>query len=404
MNDFRSERNGTVNSDQADLIPKEPPPHDHGHDHGHDHHHSDHEDKNEVHDDETHDDPEDAPLITPKKMSHSAKMRRRGLIALVLALILTVIFMVGEVIGGYIAGSLAIMTDAAHLLTDVAALLLSLVAMHLAKRGPTSRMSFGYYRAEIMGALISVLMIWALIGILLYEAGERLKSDAKLAGETVDGMIMTIVGGGGLAVNVVNAFILGWGNATHGHSHGGHSHGAKPGDDSTRTKKHVFANVNVQSAFIHVLGDCIQSLGVVVAGIVIWIGNKEVYGSPNVAKSYFNLADPITTVVFGIVTLLTTLRLLKQIVSVLMERVPSHIDLKEVQRDMEAIAGVESVHDLHIWALTFGKVYLAVHIRSDEEGVLQEAQRVCKRYGITHSTIQIESESAIRAECRADTT
>jgi zinc transporter 2 len=177
-----------------------------------------------------------------------------------------------EIIGGFYAGSLAIMTDAAHLLTDVAAMLLSLFAMWLTNRPANSKSSFGYHRAEIIGALFSVLTIWGLVGVLAYEAILRLIADSKregrsvasacvkkknekrkhlliplsvcfictLLGDPVDGKVMTIIGCLGLGVNIIDAFILWWGNAPHGHSHaggGGHGHSHGGGSHAEKKKK-----------------------------------------------------------------------------------------------------------------------------------------------------------------------
>jgi zinc transporter 2 len=193
------------------------------------------------------------------------------------------------------------MTDAAHLLTDVAAMLLSLFAMHLAGRPANKTHSFGYHRAEILGALTSIVTIWGLVAILVYEAILRLYNDSRLVGDEVDGRIMTIIGIAGFFVNIIDAGILHWGKAPHGHSHShGHDHGHGHGD------------VNVRAAFIHVLGDCLQSVGVVVAALVIWIGNQLQFGSPRASRSWWNLADPIASLIFSVITLFTTVQLCKK--------------------------------------------------------------------------------------------
>ncbi|ELR14615.1 cation diffusion facilitator family transporter superfamily protein [Acanthamoeba castellanii str. Neff] len=371
---------------------------------------------------------ERAPLLGKKGKRKMDAGDRKAMIALTVATVFTLVFMVGEIVGGVLANSLAIITDAAHLLTDVAAMLLSLVAMGIARRAPTKSMSFGFYRAEILGALASVLMIWALVGVLVYEAILRLIADIKYTlgvqphpfhslsnddrreeGETLDGRIMTIIGVCGLVVNIVDALILAWGNAPHGHSHGppppppvpapgeevvevvrthtghAHSHGHGHGHEG---------NVNVRAALIHVLGDCIQSVGIIGAAVVVWVGNQVTTGSPSASRTYFNLADPIASLVFGVITLFTTVKILRQILGVLMETVPSHISFDLVHASLEAIDGVSSVHDLHIWQITLGKVYLSCHIRAEEGAeqreVLGAAQETCARYGINHATIQVD--------------
>jgi len=403
--------------------------------------------------------------ITPRdainsEKTEAAKKNRKAMLALIYATCFTFVFMVGEIVGGYLAHSLAIMTDAAHLLTDIAAMLLSVFAMHLAKRPADRHMTFGYHRAEILGALASIITIWALIAILVYEAILRLKADINQDGTPVDGKIMTIIGSAGLAVNIIDALILKWGNAPHGHSHGhagggghshghghehkdkkkkekkeieaenghthklddkeahkhkdkeghkhkhddhdeahshkekkekkkdGHSHGHKEKGDKKKVKHHE--NVNVRAAFLHVVGDCIQSLGVIAASLVIWIGNLLKYHKDSVKESYFNLADPIASLLFGIITLFTTLSLLKRIVDVLMERVPSDIDYDDIMRDLRAIDGILEVTDLHIWSVSVGKVALSVHVTSDDSvSALLQSQEVCLKHGIKHATIQV---------------
>jgi len=372
------------------------------------------------------------PLNLPTLEAGMTKAKRpvnkRARNALLLATGFTMIFMVVEIVGGYIADSLAIMTDAAHLLTDVAAMCLSLFAMALSSRPATDTMTFGFHRAEILGALASVVTIWALVGVLVYEAILRLIADSELAGDVVDGRIMTIIGVAGLLVNLIDAAILHWGGAPHGHSHGGggHAHGHDHSDEGKEKKKkkekeeghghshgghshghagkeekkekkkkkdklpHAHANVNVRAAFIHVLGDCLQSLGVIAAAVIVWVGNVTEFGKP-AASSMWNLADPIASLLFGVITLITTLKLLRNIVDVLMERVPEEINVCELKQELASIMGVLRVHDLHVWALTMGKISLSVHLSAEDHvGTLLEAQRICRDHGITHTTIQID--------------
>jgi len=348
------------------LLKKEK--HGHSHEHGHSHKKDKHKPHNEKHKGEK------------KKKSNDEESNSRAKAALIIATIFTMIFMIIEIIGGWWAGSLAIMTDAAHLLTDVAAMCLSLFAMYWARRPANTKMTFGYHRAEILGALASIVTIWGLVAVLGYESIMRLVADARLVGDEVDGMIMTAIGVCGFFVNIIDALILKWGNAPHGHSHGGHDHGHDHG-----------GNVNVRAAFIHVLGDCLQSLGVIAAATVIWIGNKLEFGSPRASKSWWNLADPIASLLFGVITLVTTIRLCKHTVEVLMERVPEEIDYQKVLDDLKGLPAVTGVHDLHIWSLTVGKIALSVHINSDDHiGTLSEAQRICLEHGIGHTTIQID--------------
>ncbi|KYQ90837.1 putative zinc transporter [Tieghemostelium lacteum] len=374
--------------------------HSHGHnaydhsEHGHSHSHSDHSD------DEKH-------MLSGsgKKGFFNMDKKKKARVSLLLALCLTTIFMVGEVVGGYLANSLAIMTDAAHLLTDIGAMCLSLFAMWIANHPPTGSMSFGFHRAEILGALVSVLMIWALTGVLVYEGIQRVMHPP----EVVDGKIMFIIACGGLLINVIDAIILHWGSGGHGHSHGlggggGHSHGpSKKKKSSTFTDRDIenldghepkreIENINVHSAYIHVLGDCLQSIGVMIASVLIWI------------KPSWKIADPITTFIFSVIVLLTTIKLLRQSLGVLMEAVPQEIDSYQVQSDLFDLEGVEEVHDLHIWSITVGKPALSVHLSIregiDPDQILQNANRLLAEYhSITHTTIQIEKPKG-DSQCR----
>lgn len=329
--------------------------------------------------------------------------------------VLCLLFMILEIIGGLIANSLAIMTDAAHLLSDLASFLISIFALWLATRAPTSRLSFGFHRAEILGALVSVIMIWLLTGVLIYEAIQRIRVPEK-----VDGKIMFFIALSGLGVNLLMGLILhqaghshshGLGGG-HGHSHGGashdeeeeedhgvdvehgHSHGAAtissyqsdpsvPVIDPTHPKA---ANINVSAAFIHVLGDAIQSVGVMIAAGLIW-WNPE-----------YHLADPICTFVFSVLVLFTTTRLVKQSVGVLMEGAPDGIDPSRVEDALHTIDGVLEVHDLHVWSLSVGKPSLSVHLLTEDTNssqfVLQQATIMLgKKFNIHHSTIQVEKKS-----------
>jgi len=360
--------------------------------HGHSHSHGHGDSHGDAHGDphaEEHDAEQDIEHQQKKMMKRLQKQRAKR--ALIYASTFTLIFMIAEIVGGWIAGSLAIMTDAAHLLTDVAAMLLSIFAMHLSSRPADHVMTFGYHRAEILGALASIFTIWILVGILCYEAILRLLSDAHLVGETVDGRIMTIIGICGFLVNIIDALILKWGNAPHGHSHGhGHGHGT-PHDE----------NVNVRAAFIHVLGDCLQSLGVIAAAVIIWVGNVVEFHEVKVQKSWWNMADPIASLLFGVITIFTTIKLTKNIVDVLMERVPAGIHYAEILRELQEIPNVSGVHDLHIWAISVGKVSLSCHLQSDDHvGVLVAAQKICKKHDITHTTIQVDPGSPSSKRCK----
>lgn len=324
--------------------------------------------------------------------------------------LLCFLFMVGEVVGGLYAGSLAILTDAAHLLSDLAGFLIGIFALWWSSKSPTARHSFGFHRAEILGALLSVLLIWLIAGILLYEAVDRI-----LHPQTVDGRLMFIVAAAGLGVNLLmgtvlhsttvhghghthshgaNAHTFSHAHTHHHHHHNHHGHGHHPHPETKRPPPddhpihhadggdtNVSENVNVRAAFIHVLGDCLQSVGVMVAGAIIW------------ARPDYHLADPICTFLFSVIVLFTTVQLVAQSLRVLMEASPENIDSDEVEKRLASMPNVVGVHDLHIWSLSMGKPSLSVHllVRNDGRGVLEAVnEMLLARYRINHSTIQIE--------------
>ncbi|CAN0266965.1 unnamed protein product [Lampetra planeri] len=284
--------------------------------------------------------------------------------------------------GGYLAGSLAIMTDAAHLLTDFASFLISLFSLWVSSRPATKIMNFGWFRAEILGALLSVLSIWVVTGVLVYLAVQRIVSDDF----SIDGEVMLITAACAVGVNIIMAVTLHQPGSFHGHSHGGgggghsHSHGHGHGHGGGKESEQ---NVNVRAAFIHVLGDLLQSLGVLIAAIII-------YFKPNL-----KIADPICTFIFSVIVLATTISILRDVLRVLMEGTPKGIDFNEVKASLLAVPGVRDLHSLHLWALTMNQPVLSVHIAIEESVdphlVLSEATiALHKKFGFYTTTIQVE--------------
>ncbi|CAI7999525.1 Zinc transporter 2 [Geodia barretti] len=206
----------------------------------------------------------------------SKKARNKLIIACILALL----FMIGEIVGGYLSQSLAILTDAAHMLSDFASFLISLFAIWVATRKPSKGMSFGWHRAEVLGAVVSVLIIWVVTGVLVYEAIKR----CIYRNFEIEANVMLITAGAGVFVNIFMMAVLH--QHGHGHSHGGGGHergrreveegeergrGREGGSGRTAKKKGLHnKNINVHAAFIHVVGDLIQSIGIVIAGYIIW--------------------------------------------------------------------------------------------------------------------------------------
>lgn len=311
---------------------------------------------------------------------------------LIISSCLCLIFMLAEIIGGYLSNSLAIMTDAAHLLSDLAGFLISLFALWVGQKAPTRRMSFGYYRAEILGAVLSVLFIWVLTGVLVYMAVDRV----RFPNYEIDADTMLIVSGGGVVINIIMGLVLHnpCGKNKHGHSHGlqsAHAHS----EESTDSSSHTFQNINVRAAFIHVLGDLVQSIGVLIAAFIIRY------------KPEYKLADPICTFIFSLLVMFTTLSIMKDAVHVLMEGFPRNLNYGDVKNALTNVKGVKAAHSLHIWSLTIDKNTLSVHLAVDPDmdphAVLQEAQLLIRRlYKIYHCTIQVEKyDPTCMVDCQA---
>lgn len=368
-------------------------------------------------------------LSDARTSEKDAEERQASMRKLLIAVALCVIFMTVEVIGGIKANSLAILTDAAHLLSDVAAFAISLFSLWASGWEANPRQSYGFFRIEILGTLVSIQLIWLLAGILVYEAVERL---IHSTGE-VHGVLMFAVAAFGLVVNIIMAVLLGHdhshGPSGHDHSHGGHkhdhgksshdhghnhdhsghghahdhshdsgitthhhhSHETKHGDEhETLLKNQEDApkkrrNINVHSAYLHVLGDSIQSIGVMIGGAIIWY------------KPEWKVIDLVCTLIFSVVVLVTTINMLRNILEVLMESTPREIDATRLEKGLCEMEGVVAIHELHIWAITVGKVLLACHVTiapdADADLVLDKVVGYINReYNISHVTIQIERQ------------
>lgn len=268
------------------------------------------------------------------------------------AIALTAAVLVIEVIGGIVSGSLALISDAGHMLTDVLALTLSLMAARFAALPPNPAKTWGYHRLEILTALFNGALLLCLSSWLLYRAFRRL-----LVPVPVEGPLMTGVALAGLLTNVVSVAVL---------SRGGHS-------------------LNLKAARMHVIGDALSSLGVVVAGVVI-------------AVTGWHRMDPAVAAIIAVVIIVGAVRLGREAVDVLLESTPAGIDLDAVGGAIGAIPGVVEVHDLHVWSLTTGNHALSGHVRVadpervDPDQILNRIKRSLRdRFGIVHTTIQIES-------------
>lgn len=279
--------------------------------------------------------------------------RQRGTSrGLAIALVLTALFFVAEVVGGFVSNSLTLLADAGHMLTDVGALAFSLFVAWLARQPATPQKTYGYLRWEILAALLNGGALLAISVAIIWEAVRRLR-----APEPVETGLMLVVAAAGLVVNVVAARLL----------HAGARH-----------------SLNVRGAYLHVLGDLLGSIAVLVAALLIRFRG-------------WALADPIASIAVTALIVRGGWRLVRESVDVLLEATPAHIDVPVVRRSLEGIGGVDSVHDLHVWTLTSGVVAMSahavVHDPARHQGVLEAMTRTLANQGIHHVTIQLEGQT-----------
>ena len=271
--------------------------------------------------------------------------------ALTISFCLIAGFMLVEFVGGILTNSLALLSDAGHMLSDAVALGLSLAALIFGERAATLDKTYGYKRFEILAALLNGIALVALSIYILYEAIVRLSSPPSVIGK---GMI--IISAIGLVINIVVAWILSRGE----------------------TKE----NLNIKSAFMHVLGDLLGSVGAIIAALlIIFLG--------------WNIADPIASMIVSVLVLYSGWHILKDSVNILMESKPANIDTAEVKRAIKSIDGVIDIHDLHIWMITQEFLSLTTHVsvknNSDRDLLLNQITEIIKqKTGITHITVQLE--------------
>lgn len=269
--------------------------------------------------------------------------------ALRLALALTVVLLVGEAVGGWLSNSLALMADAGHVFTDAGALALSLFVAWFCRQPGSGEKTFGYLRWEILAALVNGATLLGISAWIMVEAVLRFRTP-----EPVQGGLMLVVAVIGLAVNAIAAYVL------------------HPAHDE---------NLNVRGAYLHVLGDMLASVGTVAAALVIrytgWLA-----------------ADPLASVFTTLLIMRGAWSLVRESVDILLESAPGHIPLEGVRARLEAIPGVESVHDLHVWTVTSGLVAASAHalVRDParHQDVLERAHDVLQDMGIQHVTVQLE--------------
>ena len=284
---------------------------------------------------------------------HYSRAASRRSLWIALALISS--YMVAEVVGGLIANSLSLLADAGHMVIDAASIGLALLAVWVAARPASTRRTFGFQRAEILAALLSALSLWFIAAWIFFEASRRFQEPPEVHGALILG-----VGSVGLLVNLGAAWVL---------------------------RRSSRESLNVEGAFLHVLGDLLGSIGVAGTGLVV------------IVFGWF-LADPIFGVIIGLLVLLSSGRLIWKVLQVLMEGTPSGLNLQRLCRRLEQIDVVSGVHDIHAWSITTGYEVLSAHVTADLSAVddskhlLRRLREIASReFGITHITIQLEDSS-----------
>jgi cobalt-zinc-cadmium efflux system protein len=276
----------------------------------------------------------------------------RNLKRVTIALVLTGTFMVIEVIGGIISGSLALLADAGHMLTDTMALALAAAAFHVSKRPAGGNLTYGYQRFQILAAFVNGLSLLLVVGWIFYEAVKRFITPRDILGET-----MLTVAAAGLVINVISFAVL------------------HTGDQE---------NLNIRGAALHVAGDLLGSIAAIVAAVVI------IYTG-------WTLIDPILSVAVAFLILRSAWVLVKRSAHVLLEGAPDWLDVPDLQHRIVAnIRGVYGIHHVHVWGLTPQQLMLTMHLQLDDEGrsqsaVVREVKAFLRdEYGIDHSTIEVE--------------
>ncbi|MFN1219543.1 cation diffusion facilitator family transporter [Chryseobacterium kwangjuense] len=271
---------------------------------------------------------------------------------LLLVLCLSGTYMIAEVIGGVVTQSLALLADAAHMLTDVVGLFLAFIAIKIGERKADPGKTFGYYRTEILAAVINAVILLGISMYVLYEAYQRFQDPPAVQSKT-----MLIVAGIGLVVNIIGMMIL---------------------------RKDSEGSLNMKGAYFEVLSDMLTSIGVMIAGVIM-------------LTTGWYYADPIISAAIGLLIFPRTWRLLKEAINVLLEGTPKDVDIHKLRQSLEEIPGVKNVHDLHVWSLTSSVNAMSAHVVKDN-GIAQNrllktlTEVTTSNFKIGHTTFQIEEE------------
>nr|WP_259548150.1 cation diffusion facilitator family transporter [Heyndrickxia oleronia] len=287
--------------------------------------------------------------------SHFAETREGNKKGLIIALTITAGIMLLEFFGGLVTNSLALLSDAGHMLSDTSSLILSLFAIWFAQRPASRNKTYGFYRFEILAALFNGLTLFIISGIIVWEAYGRFFELPTVASGS-----MMVIAAIGLIANLISAWSL-------------------------IRKSDIKNNVNLRSAYLHILGDALGSVGAIIAGALMLLFD-------------WYIADPIISVIVALLILKSAWGVMKQSIHILMEGTPITIDQSEVESYLKQINGVINVHDLHIWTITSGLDSLSCHLlveeHADTQEILQRAIDLIKdKFQIEHTTIQIETKS-----------
>lgn len=288
---------------------------------------------------------------------HDHGARHAGERRLWIVLGLTATYMVAEVIGGLLTGSLALISDAAHMFTDSAALAVALAAIRIARRAADHKRTFGYYRFEILAAALNAAVLMLVGAYVLYEAYARFLEPPEIRSGA-----MLAIGGAGLVVNFIGMLLLRSGAET---------------------------SLNMKGAYLEVWSDTLGSLGVIVAAAVIHFTG-------------WAWVDALTAAAIALWIVPRSWTLLRDSLNILLEGVPAGLSLHEIEHALRAVPGVQGIHDLHVWALTSGRNSLTVHMvldggRAQEEVLRSATSMLGERFGLQHTTIQVESKTCEQA-------
>lgn len=276
----------------------------------------------------------------------------------------TFAILIAEVIGGYWTGSLSLLSDAAHVFMDVFALILSYLALRLSALPADDRHTYGFHRLEVIAALINGVSLGAISIEIFTESWARWFNPQPV--KSVEMLVIAVIG---LVANLIVVFVL-----------GGHEHEHSEGESEA---EHEREDLNVRSAFLHVVGDAVSSVGVIVAAGVIWYTG-------------WAWVDPLMSVLIGILILFSSWRVLKSSLHILVEGVPEGLSVEKIGQSMTDVPGVQNVHDLHVWSICSGHIALSAHIITDNlplaegDGIMTELKQRIAKFGIEHTTIQFE--------------